>query len=133
MKVDKVLEALRYFRENATPEQKKEAIEQLEKDCKSETTCEEYISSVGQDAFKETPPTYEEFRQEILDEVDNAPKEWRRGQSVFNIIETNYGYVARMVQFDDKVDCFYDDSLIEAFMLAVYKRLPKARIGRDNK
>lgn len=36
MKEDKVLEALRYFREHATEEQKQKAIQLLKEDCQSD-------------------------------------------------------------------------------------------------
>lgn len=40
---DKVLQALEYFRTHATEEQKKEALELLEKDCKADVTFKEYV------------------------------------------------------------------------------------------
>lgn len=52
--------------------------------------------------------TYEEFKQTISDLIPKCPKEWRRGQSVFNIIDQVWG-VARAVQFQDGVDCFYSN------------------------
>ena len=54
--------------------------------------------------------TYNDFITEIWLAVDNCPKDWRKGQKVFNVIEDLYGNVAREVQFIDGVDCFYDDS-----------------------
>lgn len=44
MNEDKVLEALEYFREHATEEQKQKAIEQLEKDCQSEIEFRNYVN-----------------------------------------------------------------------------------------
>jgi len=67
--------------------------------------------------------TLEEFIQDIYSEMTNKPKEWRKGQFVFNYIEDNYGDVAREVQFQDKIDCFYNDDKIEEFIEACYKRL----------
>lgn len=52
--------------------------------------------------------TYEEFITDVWAEVAKCPKSWRKGQSVFNVIDEKYG-VARTVQFEDGVDCFYDD------------------------
>lgn len=67
--------------------------------------------------------TFEEFRNEILDYTNNhKPKEWRRGQAVFNYIDDKYN-VARRVQFIDKVDCFHNDELIDQFILLSYKQL----------
>ena len=54
--------------------------------------------------------TYNDFITEIWSNVDIRPKEWRKGQKVFNVIDRLYGNVARDVQFIDGVDCFYDDS-----------------------
>lgn len=67
--------------------------------------------------------TFEEFQNEVLGWVDNRkPKEWRRGQAVFNYIDSKYN-VARDVQFLDKVDCFYNDNVIDQFILLSWKRL----------
>ena len=67
--------------------------------------------------------TFEEFQNEVLGWVDNhQPKEWRRGQAVFNYIDETYN-VARQVQFIDNVDCFYDDELIDQFILLSYKQV----------
>jgi len=52
---------------------------------------------------------YGDFITNIWNEVDKCPKNWRKGQKVFNVIEELYGKVARDVQFIDGVDCFYDD------------------------
>lgn len=66
--------------------------------------------------------TYKEFREEVLTAMENKPKWSRKGQFVFNYIDKNYD-VARAVQFEDNIDCFYDDSSIESFILASSKRL----------
>lgn len=68
--------------------------------------------------------TYEEFMYDIMTQMELAcPKEWRKGQFVFNYVNMKYGDVARDVQFVDKVDCFYRDDLIEDFTKCVWKRL----------
>ena len=43
---DKVLQALQYFRTHATNDQKKEALLLLERDCKTDVTFDDYISSL---------------------------------------------------------------------------------------
>lgn len=53
------------------------------------------------------------------------PKNWRKGQFVFNRVEELFGEVAREVQFMDHVDCFYDDTKIDCFLDAVLIRLNK--------
>lgn len=60
--------------------------------------------------------TYGDFITNIWKEVSQCPKNWRKGQSVFNVIDENYGTVAREVQFKDGVDCFYDDTKIDSFI-----------------
>ena len=53
-------------------------------------------------------------RDELIKEIFSVPipKEWRRGQFVFNRVDKLYG-VARSVQFVDRVDCFYNDEAID--------------------
>jgi hypothetical protein len=70
--------------------------------------------------------SYEEFCQWIWDKPKNIPKHWRLGQYVFNVVEAKYGSVAREVQFQDGIDCFFDDTKIEDFLKAVYKRLTES-------
>ena len=53
------------------------------------------------------------------------PKNWREGQFVFNVIEDEFGAVAREVQHLDRVDCFYDDKQIDNFIQKVCNRLNK--------
>ena len=64
--------------------------------------------------------TLEEFKSSIYNL--EKPSSWREGQFVFNAIDHLYG-VARAVQFEDRIDCFYDDSEIDKFINASYNRL----------
>ena len=66
--------------------------------------------------------TLEEFKSSIYNV--EKPSHWREGQFVFNTIDSLYG-VARIVQFNDGIDCFYDDSKINQFINACYNRLNK--------
>lgn len=68
--------------------------------------------------------TFGDFKNEIVRVIENRPKNWRKGQAIFNYIDAKYD-VARSVQYSDKVDCFYDDSKIEEFIKAAYKRIKK--------
>ena len=52
--------------------------------------------------------TYEELYEEVYGAMETKPEQWRKGQFVFNYIDSKYG-VARQVQFVDHVDCFYND------------------------
>lgn len=65
----------------------------------------------------------EEFITEVKDIViKTSPKEWRFEQSVFNYIEETYG-LARYIQFEKRVDCFYNDSKVDDFLNIVYDLL----------
>lgn len=76
--------------------------------------------------------TIEELKNEVMTEAQNRPPYIRLGQFVFNYIDSVYG-VARQVQFDDKVDCFYLDKNIDEFLECSLKRInenvTKYRIG----
>lgn len=66
--------------------------------------------------------TYEEFKGDVFKNIKTLPNNWRKGQKVFNYIESKYG-IARAVQFEHKIDCFYKDDLIESFLEKVYELL----------
>lgn len=67
--------------------------------------------------------TKEELKKIVFDAMNvMKPKDWRKGQFVFNFIDANYG-VARAVQFEDHVDCFYMDNKIDEFIEKCAKRL----------
>lgn len=66
--------------------------------------------------------TFGDFKNEIDSVIVHRPKHIRKGQAVFNYIDSKYG-VARAVQFDDGVDCFYRDDQIEEFLQKAYKRI----------
>lgn len=68
----------------------------------------------------------EEFVRQVSEQVTQtkSPHE-RLGQAVFNYVERTFGDVARKVQFDDCIDCFYNDDAIADFLAAVYDRLIK--------
>lgn len=71
--------------------------------------------------------SYGEFLVEVYRFLDTKPAEWRRGQAVFNFIDSTFG-VARMVQFMDGVDCFYDDSNIDDFIEKSYERYAEMNV-----
>lgn len=64
--------------------------------------------------------TLQEFKNIIYQEP--KPNEWREGQFVFNTIDRLFGNIARTVQFEDGIDCFYQDSYIDDFINACYNR-----------
>ena len=57
--------------------------------------------------------TVEELKKEIS--KIEFPKNWRKGQSVFNYIDNVYG-IARTIQFKWGIDCFYNDNNIDEFL-----------------
>ena len=57
--------------------------------------------------------TVEELKKEIS-EIE-FPKNWRKGQSVFNYIGNVYG-IERTIQFKWGIDCFYNDNNIDEFL-----------------
>lgn len=64
--------------------------------------------------------TKEEFFAKIGEETKKMPSNWRKGQKVFNAVETIFG-VAREVQFQYRIDCFHNDENIEAFKEKSYE------------
>lgn len=72
--------------------------------------------------------TYEEYISFIWECVEQCPKYWRKGQSVFNVIEKKFGDVARDVQFIDGIDCFYDDKSISPFIAKCWERINKKQL-----
>lgn len=66
--------------------------------------------------------TFEEFKEDVFKNIKNLPENWRKGQKVFNYIERKYG-VARTVQFNCGVDCFYNDNLIDEFVKKAYESI----------
>lgn len=66
--------------------------------------------------------TFEDFRDDVFEAINNKPSYWRDGQAVFNYIDEVYG-IARQVQFIDNIDCFHNDENIEAFLVAAYRKI----------
>lgn len=66
--------------------------------------------------------TYEEFRGDVLSGIKAFQNNWRKGQKVFNYVDAKYR-VARKVQFDYGIDCFYRDDLIDKFLEKAYELL----------
>ena len=66
--------------------------------------------------------TYEEFKADVFKNIKNLPDNWRKGQKVFNYIESKYK-IARIAQFDCGIDCFYRDDLIDKFLEKAYELL----------
>lgn len=67
--------------------------------------------------------TFEEFNEKIKRDIKSLPNNWRYGQKVFNYIDANFYHIARDVQMIDGVDCFYDDSVVDEFIMRSYERL----------
>lgn len=66
---------------------------------------------------------YNDLKERVVYHLKyNKPRKWRDGQFVFNYIDCIYG-VARAVQYQDGVDCFYDDTQIDEFIKMSAKRI----------
>ena len=62
--------------------------------------------------------TREELKEIILDDSKKMKElypYYRWGQAVFNYVDEYLG-VARKVQFEYNVDCFYNDDTVDAFI-----------------
>lgn len=62
--------------------------------------------------------TREELKEIILDDSKKMKElcpYYRWGQAVFNYVDEYLG-VARKVQFEYNVDCFYNDDAVDAFI-----------------
>lgn len=55
---------------------------------------------------------------------------YRWGQAVFNYIDQYIG-VARKVQFEDHVDCFYNDDAVDAFVEKALDRIYDSEYGKN--
>lgn len=66
--------------------------------------------------------TLEELKDEVYYALEKKPRWSRDGQFVFNYIDENYK-VARQIQFQDNVDCFYNDDKIDAFLKCAVERI----------
>ena len=75
--------------------------------------------------------TYNEFLIDIYDLVQECPKCWRKGQSVFNVVDAKYG-VARDCQFKYGIDCFYDDSQIDNFLKKSFELINNEQSNQYN-
>lgn len=58
--------------------------------------------------------TIEQLNTEI-DQYKKLHPKYRDGQAVFNYIDSKYG-IARELQFNYGIDCFYNDSCINEFI-----------------
>ena len=71
--------------------------------------------------------TYEEFKEAIQTVANSYPENWRKGQKIFNATEellwglTGHN-IAREAQFEDHVDCFYNDNIIDEFLNKCWTR-----------
>lgn len=64
---------------------------------------------------------HQDFVIDVLQATRFREPDIRKGQAVFNYIDETYG-VARDVQFEDGIDCFYDDSKIYDFIEKAWDR-----------
>lgn len=67
--------------------------------------------------------TLEEFKESVYNGIDGYPIQWRLGQKVFNYIDKEYRNIGRKIQYRDKIDCFYNDSMTDKFIEKTYNYL----------
>lgn len=70
--------------------------------------------------------TLEELKKEVYTAMQDKPEKWRKGQFVFNYIDSKY-WVADTVQFQDGIDCFFNDDMIDAFLECAVKYITLQR------
>lgn len=59
--------------------------------------------------------TKQQLKAELDRFLEEKPKTWRKGQAIFNYVDMKYN-VAREAQFRYRIDCFYNDEKIDAFI-----------------
>lgn len=64
-----------------------------------------------------------DFKDAIISNIKLLPKDWREGQKVFNYIDSHYGNIARRIQLEKRIDCFYNNDNINEFISESYKLL----------
>jgi hypothetical protein len=67
---------------------------------------------------------FEDLRREIIEAMKDKPKYIRDGQFVFNYIDEKYR-VARKIQFQEGIDCFYDDTQINKFIAKAAQQITR--------
>lgn len=75
--------------------------------------------------------TFGDFKNEIARVIENIPKSWRKGQAVFNYIESKYG-VARAVQFEDGIEMIKQMSSYKKHMKEFYTFLVLPNLKRNS-
>ena len=83
--------------------------------------------------FTHNMETRDDFVKSVKDVARQIVHDWpciRFGQAVFNHVNEMYGDVARKVQFNHGIDCFYDDNKVEPFLDKCYE-LIKNSIQND--
>ena len=79
------------------------------------------MAAVADVVYTDGKLDFEMFKETVKNFVKIAPKCWRKGQAVFNVIDYIFG-VAREVQFGCGVDCFYNDDAIDEFIAKSYEQ-----------
>ncbi len=64
--------------------------------------------------------TKEQFVREVKAEAELRPSHIRYGQAVYNYIDKKYK-ISRIVQSVDKIDCFYNDNMVDEFIDTCWK------------
>ena len=75
--------------------------------------------------------TFKQLKKEITSNPDFKKIKSNKGQFVFNYIEQNYK-VGKIILSEEKIDCYYDESLIDDFILKATEWINKLNINQKN-
>lgn len=74
--------------------------------------------------------SFEKFRQDALKRAERRNEHQRKGQFIYiDCLSRYYEQLVELERYDpllfSKVDCFYNDSNIDAFLKAIYENINK--------
>jgi hypothetical protein len=69
--------------------------------------------------------TLREFKEDIYEALAKKPRQYRKGQFVFNYIDKKYERLASEAKRVFDVDCYYDDVEIYPFIVRCWQILPQ--------
>lgn len=77
----------------------------------------EYVQSQEPNTGKKK---FDEFKTWITDAAKKCPKEWRYGQSLYNLLYKMFPSIVNKTTLLCDSDCFYDDKKAERFLTDVF-------------
>ena len=79
-----------------------------------------YTKNIVDDLIINDKDQFKDHVKRIAKSIIEESPHIRYGQAVFNYVDEKYG-VARIVQFNYGIDCFYDDTKVEQFLDKCYE------------